>query len=57
MLRVLRGDVAWAENVAKFASDAELRTRLAIEGRQRVLRDYSIESVFLRMRSVFAALS
>jgi glycosyltransferase involved in cell wall biosynthesis len=50
-------DAAWAEDIARLANDAELRARLAIEGRQRVSCDYSIESVFLRMRSVFAALS
>lgn len=50
-------DAAWSERIAELANDANLRARLGINGRQRVLEDYSIAPVFARLRAVFAALS
>lgn len=53
---LVRSDEEWCDSIAVLAGDALLRARMGEEGRHRVLTDYSIGPVSLRMRSVFGAL-
>lgn len=46
----------WAERIARLAQDAELRRRMGEAGRRLVATDFSIESIFDRLRPVIAEL-
>ena len=47
----------WAERIARLAEDADLRRRMGETGRRLVEADYSILSVFDRLRSAVAGLA
>lgn len=54
---LVSSDASWCERIVELAADTRLCSRLGNEGRKRVLADYSVDSVFSRMRSVLEALS
>lgn len=49
-------DHSWAERIAMLAGNPEMRDRMGMAGRRRVMAGYSLEPVFSRMLGVFKAL-
>lgn len=54
---VVSGDDEWCGRLAELAADPGLRARLGAAGRKKVAAEYSLEAVFGRLRSAFAALA
>ena len=50
-------DQAWCDRIVTLANDEALRVRMGEAGRQKVLKTYSVEPVFCRLRAVFETLS
>jgi glycosyltransferase involved in cell wall biosynthesis len=50
-------DQTWCDRIVTLANDEALRVRMGEAGRQKVLKTYSVEPVFCRLRAVFETLS